>query len=184
MKHNNHHHHTYINDLTLICIASYTHCALGSCNSSLNLSFFLPQAAKVTAWQTKRSVDTIKNVVKEKIRLRNVVGGSYSRVKKTYFDKLSLSQKDEIRKVVIIKRFHNCLRKKYSEKSFILSVHYFCYAISCLQAHNEIQKCLNKEEGSCYPTTMSLHLEIMKIPGIPQWKFTTTYMVLRQLGFA
>ena len=92
-----------------------THCALGSCNSTLNISFF-SQAAKVTSWQTKRNVDTIKKVVKEKIRLGNVVGGPYSRVKKAHFDKLSLSQKDEIRKVVIIQRFHNCLRNKYSEK--------------------------------------------------------------------
>ena len=123
-------------------------------------------------------------MVKEKIRLRNVLGGRYSRVKKTHFDRLSLAQKDEIRKVVIIQRFHICLRKKYSEKSSIFIVHSFCYTISCLQAHDEIQKCLNKEEGSCYPTTTSLHLEIMKIPGIPQWAETTTYMVLRQLGFA
>ena len=118
-------------------------------------------------------------MVKEKIRLGKVVGGPYTRVKKTHFDNLSLSQKDEIRKVVIIQSFY-----KYSEESSIVSVHSFCYAISCLQAHDQIQKCLNKEEGSCYPTTMSLHLEIMKIPGIPQWKSTTTYMVLRQLGFA
>ena len=37
-------------------------------------------------------------MVKEKIRLRNVLGGRYSRVKKTHFDRLSLAQKDEIRK--------------------------------------------------------------------------------------
>ena len=104
-------------------IASYTYCALGSCNSTLNISFF-SQAAKVTSWQTKRNVDTIKKVVKEKIRLGNVVGGPYSRVKKAHFDKLSLSQKDEIRKVVIIQRFHNCLRNKFH---CICSFFLLCY---------------------------------------------------------
>ena len=59
-----------------------------------------------------------------------------------------------------------------------------CLNFYCLKVHDEITRCLNKEEGVRYPTTKSLHDKIMKIDGLWKWSEKTTYHLLRQMGFA
>ena len=108
------------------------------------------KAVKKTARSFGSSPTTLRNVVKEKGLFGNVRGAPYPRDTITIFEKLSVSQKDQLRTTV----------------------------------HNEIQKCISKEEGAIYPTTKSLHDAIMEIEGIPEWGKSTTYRILVRLGFA
>ena len=52
-----------------------------------------------------------------------------------------------------------------------------------MQVHEEIQKCINKEDGATYPTTKSLHDKIQQIPGMKKFSPRTTHRILLAMGF-
>ena len=53
--------------------------------------------------------------------------------------------------------------------------------------HDEMRKCLEKEEGARYPTVKSIHKSFHEYSNatsaIPKWSLTTTFSVLEHLGF-
>ena len=107
------------------------------------------EAIKKTSKYCRRSIKMIRLVLKEKLILGDVMGGPYSRNRKSVYEKLTPEQRDTIRSVV----------------------------------HSEIRRVPNKEEGAQYPTLASLHAAIMEHPDIPKWSQTTSYRILKELGF-
>ena len=113
------------------------------------------KAVEKTAKILRRSKKMIRNILKEYNRYGSVkVGPHYRPNRKTYFDKLTIEERDLFRTVV-----HNEM-KKCNKKDPLF------------------------EEDVKYPTVASIHTAIMKrMPGIQRWSKDTTYRVLRRLGF-
>ena len=133
--------------------------------------FIFFKVIKATARYTGSSEKTVRNVIKEFKLFNGFVGGPFSRIRKTIFEKLTTEQQDAIRRaVIIISTLYNFLN--------LLSTSRYT------QVHAEMKRCNDKEDDVSYPTTTSLHKAIMKLPEIPwTWRKSTTYDVLMHLGF-
>lgn len=64
------------------------------------------KAIKETSKLTKRSIKMVRMILKEKLIFGNVIGGPYSRTRKSIYEKLTPEQKDLIRSIV-----HNEMKK-------------------------------------------------------------------------
>ena len=115
------------------------------------------KAVEVTAKLLGRSQRMIYYILKEYNHFGEVVGGPYLKNNPSILDQLTIEQKDLFRTVV----------------------------------HNEMSKCKKKdplfEEDAKYPTVASIHAAIMKkmneFTPFRKWSKSTTYRILRQLGF-
>ena len=65
------------------------------------LLILLFQAIRLTARYSGSSEKTIRNVIKEKLYFGDFIGRPYPKYKKSIFEKLTMEQKDAIRKAVI-----------------------------------------------------------------------------------
>ena len=115
----------------------------------MECNFKRTKAVKETSKTFGRTIPLVRSVIKEKLIFGNVIGGPYKRIKKSFFDNLTIKQRDIIRSAV----------------------------------HNEIRKCLDKVEGTQYPTTDSIHAALMSREDLPKWSRTATFRILKLLRF-
>ena len=66
-------------------------------------SFFLIQAVKETARRYGTSASSVRKILKEKQHFNNVIDPPNTRVTYTAYEKLTVAQRDQIRKKVILK---------------------------------------------------------------------------------
>ena len=111
------------------------------------------KAIKETAFEFGRTISIVRMVVREKGVFKNVVGGPYTKIRKTTFQKFDIATKDALRSIV-----HDQMRacKEKTEGARYPTVD---------SIHTAFHEYSNAH------------------PELPKWGRTTTYHILQHLGF-